>query len=120
MQGVLGVKPLIPKTSNPDPLRLQKTIFDLANPGYKPADTVSNFEAWAYDTMWTLAMAAEQVGTHYPEASYQDTTADLNSSDLFNLPISKRGPKILKAILTTRFKGLSGIFHLVDGKLYPT
>ncbi|KAF3647535.1 putative receptor-like protein kinase-like [Capsicum annuum] len=120
MQGVLGVKPLIRKTSNLDPLRLQKTIFDLANPGYKPADTVSNFEVWAYDTMWALAMAAEQVGTHYPEASYLDTTADLNFSDLFNLPISKRGPKLLKAILTTRFKGLSGMFHLVDGKLYPT
>ncbi|KAM3245778.1 hypothetical protein P3L10_007545 [Capsicum annuum] len=120
MQGVLGVKPLIPKTSNLDPHRLRKKIFDIANPGYKPADIVSNFDAWAYDTMWALAMAAEQVGTHYPEASYQDTTADLNSSDLFNLPISKRGPKLLKAILTTRFKGLSGIFHLVDGKLYPS
>ncbi|MCD7472841.1 Glutamate receptor ionotropic, delta-2 [Datura stramonium] len=120
MQGVLGVKPLIPKTRNLELFRLQNIIFDLANPGYKPADIVSIFDVWAYDTMWALAMAAEQVGTHYPEASNQDTTADLNSSDLFNLPISKTGPKLLRAILMTRFKGLSGIFHLVDGKLYPT
>lgn len=120
MQGVLGVKPLIPKTSHLESLRLQKTIFDSINPGYKSADMVSIFDVWAYDTMWALAMAAEQVGSHYPEASYQDTTADLNSSDPFNLPISKTGPKLLKAILTTRFKGLSGMFYLVGGKLYPT
>ncbi|KAJ8535767.1 hypothetical protein K7X08_034168 [Anisodus acutangulus] len=116
MQGVLGIKPLIPKTSNVESFRLQKTIFDLANPGYKPADIMSIFDVWAYDTLWALAMAAEQVGTHYPEASNQDT----NSSDLFNLPISKTGPKLLKAILTTRFEGLGGMFHLVDGELYPT
>lgn len=120
MQGVLGVKPLIPQTSNLDSFRLQKTIFNLVNPGYKPADMGSIFDVWAYDTMWALAMAAEQVGTHYPEASYRDKTADLNSSDLFNLPISKTGPKLLQATLTTRFKGLSGMFHLVDGRLYPT
>ncbi|KAJ8553183.1 hypothetical protein K7X08_023861 [Anisodus acutangulus] len=87
MQGVLGIKPLIPKTSNVESFRLQKTIFDLTNPGYKPADIMSIFYVWAYDTLWALAMAAEQVGTHYPEASNQDT----NSSDLFNLPISKTG-----------------------------
>ncbi|XP_060206070.1 glutamate receptor 2.8-like [Lycium barbarum] len=114
MQGVLGVKPLIPKTSTVESFSLQKTNFDLANPGYKPADMVSIFDVWAYDTIWALAVAAEQVGTHYPEDS------DLNSSDLFNLPISKTGPKLLKAILTTKFEGLGGMFHLVDGKLYPT
>lgn len=44
----------------------------------------------------------------------------MNSTNLLDLKISETGPKILQAMLLTRFKGLSGEFSLVNGQVEPS
>ncbi|KAL7140520.1 hypothetical protein ABFS83_09G125000 [Erythranthe nasuta] len=91
MQGVLGVKPLVPI-----PTKLRET---------------SLYGLWAYDTLWALALAAEKVGfTEQPSSSPNTTTLFINETSL-------TGPKLRAAMLETEFEGLAGKFKLVDSKL---
>ncbi|XP_031105177.1 glutamate receptor 2.5-like [Ipomoea triloba] len=119
MQGVLGVKPLIPKTKRLESFvaGLRKEFFDSND--FKVAEVMSIFDIWAYDTMWALAMAAERVGSKEPQM-VSNSPADLNSSDPFHIDISLTGPKLLKAIQNTHFEGLAGNFSLKDGRLKPS
>lgn len=120
MQGVLGVKPLIPRTK-----RLESFVAGLKKEfledsyDFKEAMYMSIFGIWAYDTMWALAMAAEKVGSKGPPM-VSNNPADLNSSDPFHIDISLKGPKLLKEILNTSFEGLAGNFSLKDGRLKPS
>ncbi|KAK2969962.1 hypothetical protein RJ640_008302 [Escallonia rubra] len=98
MQGVLGVKHQIPQ-----PVKQGKT---------------SIVGIWAYDTLWALAMAAEKVGVKEPVAF--DTTRTMNSTNVFSFKTSQTGPKLLKAMLETRFKGLGGDFRLIKGRVLPS
>ncbi|KAL7100376.1 hypothetical protein ACP275_09G142200 [Erythranthe tilingii] len=91
MQGVLGVKPLVPIST-----KLGET---------------SLYGLWAYDTLWALAMAAEKVGfTEQMSSSPNTTTLFINETSL-------TGPKLRAAMLETEFEGLAGKFKLVDSKL---
>ncbi|XP_049356240.1 glutamate receptor 2.8-like [Solanum verrucosum] len=117
MQGVLGVKPLIPKSKqlNSFANRLKKRSLE-KSPGIGPAD-LSIFGLWAYDTLWALAMAAERVGLKETPKALGNSSVHLNVSDIFNFKTSGVGPQLLKAMSETKFEGLSGKFHLVDGKM---
>lgn len=116
MQGVLGVKPLIPRCRKLDSLTKRWKLKFLAdNPDISQAEM--NLHAlWAYDTLWALAIAAERVKFKEP-ASFQINTSFINSTNLFSTEISKTGPKILEAMLGVTFQGLGGMFHLVEGQL---
>ncbi|XP_060206071.1 glutamate receptor 2.8-like isoform X1 [Lycium barbarum] len=117
MQGVLGVKPLIPKSKqlNSFAHRLKKKSLD-KNAGIARAD-LSIFGLSAYDTLWALAMAAERVGLKEPPKALENSSVNLSVSDLFNFKTSQVGPQLLKAMSETKFEGLTGKFHLVDGKM---
>ncbi|CAN4089250.1 unnamed protein product [Withania somnifera] len=117
MQGVIGVKPLIPKTKqlNSFANRLKKRSLE-KSPGIGRTD-LSILGLWAYDTLWALAMAAERVGAKKPPKALVNSSVSLNVSDLFSFKTSGVGPKLLKAMSDTKFEGLSGKFHLVDGKM---
>ncbi|KAL7189339.1 hypothetical protein ACSBR1_039057 [Camellia fascicularis] len=39
-----------------------------------------------------------------------------STTDLETLGVSQNGPKLLQALLNTKFRGLSGDFHIVDGQ----
>ncbi|EYU21242.1 hypothetical protein MIMGU_mgv1a023374mg [Erythranthe guttata] len=93
MQGVLGVRPLVPDI-NPE---------------------MNLYGLWAYDTLWALAMAVEKIG--FRESSYLQNTSVSNSSYMFITGKSQTGPQLLAAMNETNFTGLSGKFHLVNGKL---
>ncbi|KAL2539079.1 Glutamate receptor 2.2 [Abeliophyllum distichum] len=118
MQGVLGVKPLIPR---PRKLRSfanrwkQKFLKD--NPSIFQAE-LSLLGLWAYDTLWALAMAAERVKFREPN-SLQNTGA-INSFNLFTPAMSQTGPKLLKELSEITFQGLSGTFSLVNRKVEPS
>ncbi|KAG8391771.1 hypothetical protein BUALT_Bualt01G0221600 [Buddleja alternifolia] len=122
MQGVLGVKPLIPKSEKLQYFtdRLIRT-FLLANQdmNMRPSKT-SIFGLWAYDTLWALAMAAERVGNSTLYATKNETNVDSESGNWFALESSETGPKILKEFSKTRFTGLAGEFNLVNGQLEQT
>ncbi|KAF6149048.1 hypothetical protein GIB67_018626 [Kingdonia uniflora] len=115
MQGVLGIRPYFPKSKELDHFKviwrrkyLQENLnIETANP--------SVFDLWAYDTVWALAMAAEKVGRKDSDF-LKPKTSDI-PSNLGALGVSQIGPKLIKAVLESKFKGLSGEFILVDGQL---
>ncbi|KAH6793301.1 hypothetical protein C2S52_003778 [Perilla frutescens var. hirtella] len=117
MQGVLGVKPLIPESRALKSTSIkwkQKFLHD-----YGISEPEMNlFGVWAYDTMWALAMAAERVGVRQPSSS--PNASDSNSTNIFATDISLTGPKLLQALLETTFQGLSGNFRLIDKQLEPS
>ncbi|GMH09236.1 hypothetical protein Nepgr_011077 [Nepenthes gracilis] len=116
MQGVLGVKTYVPKTkkldsfSNRWKVKFQEDNLDL------PKNALLNvLGLWAYDTTSALARAVEELS----DANFAFVGANNSShlTDLDNIKISKAGPELLRAISSTRFKGLSGEFNFVDGQL---
>lgn len=117
MQGVLGVKPLVPKSNKLESFtRKWKRKFLLENPLVGQAE-LSIFGLWAYDTLSAVAMAVEEIGVRT-----ENSTGKTNSTgtDPFTLGTSPIGPQLLKAILNTKFEGLSGNFHLINGQLGPS
>ncbi|KAL2461617.1 Glutamate receptor 2.2 [Abeliophyllum distichum] len=115
MQGVLGVKPQIPKSKELDSFTTRwKKMFYEVYEDIKPTE-VSIYGLWAYDTVWALAMAAERVG--YRRLNGIKNDPDFNSSVSFPLGISETGPELLKEILEIRFRGLAGDFYLLNGHL---
>ncbi|KAL8028251.1 hypothetical protein ABFX02_14G146300 [Erythranthe guttata] len=121
MQGVIGVRPLIPKSKEFESFAsrwLRK--FLLANENHtmiKPTE-VSVFGLWAYDTFWALAMAAERVGNNITHVTKNG--ADVAHAGPFAVEVSETGPKILEALLKIKFPGLAGEFSLVNGQLEQT
>ncbi|EYU21233.1 hypothetical protein MIMGU_mgv1a020108mg, partial [Erythranthe guttata] len=119
MQGVVGVKPLVTRSSklNFTTIRWKKKFAD-DYPGITPQEEMNLYGLWAYDTLWALAMAAEKTGFKEP-TSLPNKTA-LNSTDIFITGTSQTGPKLLAAMLDTKFEGLAGNFHLVNEQLEPS
>lgn len=117
MQGVLGVRPYVPKSDNlwQFSRRWRRELVIKQEPESDIPD-LSVFGWWAYDTVWALAMAAERVGAADPVYTRPPGTVD-DSNDLAALGVSVTGPRLLEAILSTDFLGLSGRFQLVQGQL---
>ena len=76
------------------------------------------FGLCAYDTVWALAMAVEKAGIVH--SSFLKQNASNSNVDLAALGILEIGTKLHNTILTTKFQGLSGNFHLVKGQLEPS
>ncbi|XP_057805577.1 glutamate receptor 2.2-like [Salvia miltiorrhiza] len=114
MQGVLGVRPLIPKSDELHSFasRLRQDNRDMNQ------DETSIFGLWAYDTLWALGMAAERVGISRSSATENETSVNFTSP--FTFKVSETGPELLEALLDTRFRGLAGEFNLVKGQLKQT
>ncbi|CAK7354114.1 unnamed protein product [Dovyalis caffra] len=116
IQGVLGIKPYVPRTKELESFRVRwKRKFLRDNPNHIDADL--NIDGlWAYDATTALAMAVEKAGT--TNFGFQKANVSSNSStDLATLGISLNGPHLLEAISNTSFKGLTGDYHFVDGQL---
>ncbi|KAF8392928.1 hypothetical protein HHK36_021168 [Tetracentron sinense] len=115
MQGVLGLRTYVPRSKHLDKFRVRwRNKLQKENPNYERSD-LTIFGLWAYDTVWALAMAVEKVGS--TTISFQNPKVAKNSTDIAALGVSRIGPKLLQAILRTRFKGLSGEFNLINGQL---
>ncbi|XP_039119469.1 glutamate receptor 2.8-like [Dioscorea cayenensis subsp. rotundata] len=114
MQGAVAVRSYVPRSQTIANFTTRwKTRFRLENPSSEPADP-SVFELWAYDTVWALAMATEKAGVS--NSSFRRLPGGDNSTDLGDLGISQNGPELLETLLSTRFRGLSGEFCLVNGQ----
>ncbi|KAL8554344.1 hypothetical protein ACS0TY_002505 [Phlomoides rotata] len=114
MQGVVGVRPVIPISKGVQSLsaRCIRTSHE-ADQDIRATEP-SMFGVWAYDTLWALAKAAEVVGNKTENGGSADSTKP------FSLGVSETGPKLLKALLETRFTGLAGEFNLVNRQLMQT
>ncbi|KAH6756418.1 hypothetical protein C2S53_002419 [Perilla frutescens var. hirtella] len=117
MQGVLGVRPLIPKSEELHSFASRWRMFVQDNHDTKLAET-SIFGLWAYDTLWALGMAAERVGRSRSSATENENNVNLTNP--FTSLVSETGPELLKVLLDTRFRGLAGEFSLVKGQLGQT
>ncbi|KAK4492413.1 hypothetical protein RD792_003218, partial [Penstemon davidsonii] len=61
MEGVLGVKPLMPRTTRLTSTAIRwKNKFNHDNPDFSQAE-FGLYAMWAYDALWALAMAAERI-----------------------------------------------------------
>ncbi|KAF9596534.1 hypothetical protein IFM89_012265, partial [Coptis chinensis] len=108
MQGVLGIKPYINASLELDNFtnRWKKKFHlqDLNIDGLR-----------AYDTISTLAMAAERVGA--TKSLFEKPRTKSNLTDITSIKTSGTGPELLDAISKTIFKGLSGDFYFINGQL---
>ncbi|KAJ8758711.1 hypothetical protein K2173_000432 [Erythroxylum novogranatense] len=118
MQGVLGVRPYVPKTKEVMSFKTQfKRTFIRNNPDTVDAD-LNVYDLWAYDATTALAMAIEKAGTS--NLSFQKLNVSSNSTDLEKFGVSRFGPNLFQALSETNFKGLSGNFSFVNGQLKPS
>nr|XP_043630236.1 glutamate receptor 2.7-like [Erigeron canadensis] len=112
MQGVVGVKPYIPRSIelNNFEKRFQRNNQDMK--GIK----VDVSGLLAYDTTCALAMALERLGS---ASTFQPQTKQSLVTDIDAIGTSKLGSTLIYEIRKTRLKGLSGDFILSDGQLGP-
>ncbi|XP_068652645.1 glutamate receptor 2.8-like [Aristolochia californica] len=116
MQGVLGVKPYVPRSRALEifTVRMERKLVMENTNGTRPK--LSVFGLWAYDTVWALAEAVNKIGKTKSGFEKPKGTGD-NSTDLASLGVSQIGPKLLEAMMNTRFRGLSGDFQLINWQL---
>ncbi|XP_057504685.1 glutamate receptor 2.9-like [Actinidia eriantha] len=116
MQGVLGVKPYVPKSS-----QLEKFTERWRKRFRQESPEIDRFELnlfglWAYDSVTALAMATERLGVAQI-SEFKKPVTTKNLTDLAAIGTSEMGPRLLQSIKNIKFTGLSGEFHLVDGQL---
>ncbi|XP_004292897.1 PREDICTED: glutamate receptor 2.7-like [Fragaria vesca subsp. vesca] len=118
MNGVIGVQTYVQQTAELEAFKLRwRRQFQKDHPLVVGAK-LDVFGFWAYDATFALAMAIEQVIGNTRSSGFQNANAsDKSTGTLDNLPISPYGPKLSKALSTTRFPGVAGDFMLIDGQL---
>lgn len=110
MQGVLGIRPYVPKTQALEDFRARwKRKFQQVD------GEINIYGLWAYDAATALAMATEKAGI--ANFGFQKANVSNNSTDLSTLGFSRNGQSLLEALSNTRFRGLTGDFHFVNGQL---
>ncbi|KAL6212672.1 hypothetical protein ACLB2K_017890 [Fragaria x ananassa] len=113
MQGVLGVQTFVPPTLELEALkeRLNRQFhIDNLDIGAE----LDVFGLWAYDAVFALAMAIEQVigpTTSYPFQEPNVTSS--HSTDFEGFPVSPYGPELCKTLSAARFQGIAGHFSVV-------
>ena len=113
MQGVLGVKPHVPRSKELKSFEIRwKRKIQQEYPTNESYE-LNIFGLWAYDAASGLAMAVEHLGT--TNFSFQNSNISRNSTGLGTIQVSKTGPYLLQSLLSTKFRGLSGDFQIVDG-----
>ncbi|KAI3929221.1 hypothetical protein MKX01_006457 [Papaver californicum] len=93
MQGVLGVKPYVPRSKELDNFTIRwRRKFLLDNPDANGSDQLSIFGLWAYDSIQALAMAAEEVYPYNRSSGFKKQNIRENSADLQKIGVSQLGP----------------------------
>ncbi|GMQ07870.1 hypothetical protein CsSME_00051874 [Camellia sinensis var. sinensis] len=116
MQGVLGLKPYVPQSSELDNFTKRwRKKFLQENPEMDWFE-LNVFVLWAYDSVKALAMAVEKAGIAQSRRFKKPVNTE-SLTDLAAIGTSEMGPRLLQSIRNIRFKGLSGDFNLVDGQL---
>ncbi|XP_048234687.1 glutamate receptor 2.2 isoform X2 [Ricinus communis] len=118
MQGVLGVKPYVPRTKKIERFRTQwKKKFHHDHPDIIDSE-LNVYGLWAYDVTAALAMAIEKVAANTTNFGFRKANVSGNgSTDLETFGVSRIGPDLQRALSKTQFEGITGDFHLIDGQL---
>ncbi|KAL3535326.1 hypothetical protein ACH5RR_003787 [Cinchona calisaya] len=118
MEGVLGLRPHVPKSKNLDNFRTRWEKNMLMMKPERTGRELNVYGLWAYDTVWALAMAVEKIGPVNP--GFLGSKNSKNGNDSFNVRISQFGRELLRELQNITFEGLTGNFHLVHGQLNPS
>ncbi|KAJ4801835.1 glutamate receptor 2.2 [Rhynchospora pubera] len=103
MKGALGVRLHVPLTKELGDFttRWKKRFHeDNDNPKELVSSEPSIYALWAYDTIYALAMAVENLGVEITQSAYDPTP---------HLPVLSTGPQLLRALLNIKFQGKAGI-----------
>ncbi|CAN4100042.1 unnamed protein product [Withania somnifera] len=117
MQGVLGIKPYIPRSNELKNFTSRwRKRFHQEYPDMDPVE-LNVLGLWAYDSITALTKAVAEVGTTViPKFKKPDTRENL--TDLDALGTSELGSLLRDSLQNTKLKsGLSGEFHIIDGEL---
>ncbi|XP_057799201.1 glutamate receptor 2.7-like isoform X2 [Salvia miltiorrhiza] len=116
MQGVIGVKPHIPKSEELYNFRVKyRKELHQQNPANHDPD-LNIFGLWAYDSAVALAMAVEKARIR--NATFlKKANGSTTSTDLEGFGVSGVGTDLIQALSSITFRGLAGDFKLVDGQL---
>ncbi|PHT79230.1 hypothetical protein T459_17282 [Capsicum annuum] len=120
MQGVLGIKPYIPRSNEPSNFTKRwRKRFRQEYPDMDPVE-LNVFGLWAYDSITALAKAVAQARTTAnPKFKKADTRENLTELDAIGT--SALGSLLLDSMQNTTLKrGLSGEFRIIDGELQPS
>lgn len=115
MEGVVGIRPYLSPSKDLESFKerwkrnvtLSSTVGSIME--------LNAYCLWAYDSVTALAIAVENI-----DSFIMDVRKTINGTERTNLSTSTFGPQLLMELSRTRFKGLSGEFELVDGKLKPS
>ncbi|XP_058226993.1 glutamate receptor 2.7-like [Rhododendron vialii] len=115
MQGVIGVKPYVPKTSQLENFKVRwRKRFHQENPNMDIFE-MNVFGLWAYDSATALAMAVGRSGIGV--SNFKKPVAKENLTNFAAIGISEMGSRLLQSLKNIKFNGLSGKFHLLNGQL---
>lgn len=118
MEGVLGIRPHVPKSERLESFRERwKRTMLLKKPESSKME-LNVYGLWAYDTIWALATAVERIGL--VNSDLLNLNKGENDNDPFHLRKSQLGPKLVDELYNITFDGLIGEFQLIDGKLKPS
>ncbi|MCL7025994.1 hypothetical protein MKW94_013801 [Papaver nudicaule] len=113
MQGVLGVRPYVPRSIELDEFRARwRKQFMQDNPSIENPD-LNIFCLRAYDTIWAIASVLDKLDTMNSSRVLETN----KSTAMGPSGVSQTGPELLQLISETKFHGLSGEFNLVDREL---
>ncbi|MED6203633.1 hypothetical protein PIB30_001331 [Stylosanthes scabra] len=117
MEGVLGVRPYIPRTRQLLDFRARwKRHFLRDNPTLVDIN-LNALGIWAYDATTALAMAVEKLDTTLSGFTHVSNNSS-HVTDLESFGVSRNGEKLREALSNVRFKGVGGDFKLVgNGEL---
>ncbi|PIN16429.1 Glutamate-gated kainate-type ion channel receptor subunit GluR5 [Handroanthus impetiginosus] len=118
MEGVLGIRPYMPPSKDLNSFQERWTRNVILNNTAGSTMELNVYGLWAYDAITALAIALEKI-VPLNSTSFDANTTRNGTSDK-SLRISTFGPQLLKGLSSTKFRGLSGEFELVDWKLRPT
>ncbi|CAM0951465.1 unnamed protein product [Alopecurus aequalis] len=115
MQGVLGVKPHVQDTIELQNFKQRwRNKYRSENPDTSLSEpTVSGL--YAYDTIWALALAAENAG--FVNSDFRPSVTNNGSTDFGRIDTSKAAEKLRDALLKVNFPGMSGQFQIKDMQL---
>ncbi|KAI3444120.1 hypothetical protein Pfo_000785 [Paulownia fortunei] len=118
MEGVLGIRPYVSRSKDLERFQERWKRNMIVNNTTGPIMDLNVYGLWAYDAVTALAIAVEKIVPVNSTLFNVNTTR--NGTDKTNLRISSFGPQLLNELSSTKFRGLSGDFQLVDGKLKPS
>lgn len=114
MEGVIGVRPYLSRSKDLESFRGRWKRNVTLSSSTGSVMELNAYGLWAYDAVTALAIAMEKINS-----SILTVSATINGTHK-NLSLSTFGPELVKKLSSIKFRGLSGDFELVDGKLKPS